>query len=94
RQVPKLLQEISDRVSGRDGSAVWQKFAMLFPGDFNILKNLDSHMALSSALLTESKRTAMEVSHAYAEKSTRRELQRALLICADNAKARSVFVEN
>ncbi|QBM90394.1 superkiller protein 3 [Metschnikowia aff. pulcherrima] len=94
RQVPKLLQEISDRVSGRDGSAVWQKFAMLFPGDFNILKNLDSHMALSSALLTESKRTAMEVSDAYAEKSTRRELQRALLICADNAKARSVFVEN
>ncbi|OBA22026.1 TPR-like protein [Metschnikowia bicuspidata var. bicuspidata NRRL YB-4993] len=92
RQVPKLLKEISDRVSGRDGSTVWQKFAMLFPGDFNIWKNLDSHMALSSALLSESKRTAIEVSSAYAEKATRREIQRALLICADNAAARLVLM--
>lgn len=94
RQVPKLLKEISDRVSGRDGSAVWQKFAMLFPGDFNIWKNLDSHTALTSALLTESKRTAMEVSNAYAEKATRREVQRALLICADNTEARKVFASS
>ncbi|GEQ69873.1 hypothetical protein JCM33374_g3548 [Metschnikowia sp. JCM 33374] len=94
RQVPKLLTELSNRVSGRDGSKVWQKFAMLFPGDFNIWKNLDSHMALTSALLSDSKRTAMEVSNAYAEKSTRRELQRALLICADNVSARNLFFAN
>lgn len=87
RMVPRLLSEIGDRLSGKTGK-VWQKFALLFPSDFNVWKNLDSRMALSSALLSDSKRTAMELSNAYLERGTRREVQRALLLCVDNDRAR------
>lgn len=92
RTVPKLLTEIADRITGKDGSTIWQKFALLFPGDFNIWKNLDTHMALSSALLSESKRTAREVSDSYLKRGSRRDVQRALLLCADNAAARTAIV--
>lgn len=88
RMVPKLLAELGERLSGKKGK-VWQKFAMLFPSDFNVWKNLDSRMALSSALLTDSKRTAVEVSDAYLQRGSRREVQRALLLCVGNEKARA-----
>lgn len=91
RMVPKLLKEISDRITGKDSTKIWQKFALLFPSDFNIWRNLDTHMALSTAMLSDSKRTAMEVSTAYLKQGSRREIQRALLLCADNTAARQAI---
>lgn len=92
RLVPKLLAEITDRIPDSQGSKVWQKFATLFPQDYNIWRNLSSSMALSTALLSDSKRTAIEVSQAYINRGTRRELQRALLLCADMDVARQALL--
>lgn len=88
--VPRLLKELNGAM-GKSNARVWQKFALLFPGDFRVWEQLDSLMALSSALLSEAKATAPEVSSAYVEKKTRREIQRALLVYADNAAARAAL---
>lgn len=93
RLVPKVLVELSKHISGQGGTFVWQKFALMFPSDYNIWKNLDSHMALSTAMLTESKRTALEVSDAFLKNATRREVQRALLVSADNLAARRMLLQ-
>ena len=90
RLVPTMLQELSFKTN--NDTRVWQKFAMLFPGDFNIWKNLDASMALSTAMLTDTKCTAREVSDAYLQKGTRREVQRALLICGDNHEAHAALL--
>lgn len=94
RLVPKLLSEITGRLYNGGGSKVWQKFAMLFPLDYNIWRNLSSSMALSTALLSDSKRTAFEVADAYVNRGTRRELQRALLLCADLGDAQKALMES
>lgn len=91
RLVPQLLAELSDRITGKKDTRVWQKFALLFPQDYNIWRHLSLSMALSTALLSDSKRTAMEVSQAYVNKGTRREVQRALLLCGDLASAREAL---
>lgn len=91
--VPKLLKELNDAI-GKKNSRVWQKFALLFPGDFRVWSQLNSQMALSSSLLSEAKATAPEVSSAYVEKKSRREVQRALLIYADNRLAREIIAES
>lgn len=93
RLVPQLLSEISNRVNGKDGLRVWQKFALLFPQDYGIWKHLSANMALSSALLSNLKTTASEVAHAYISKNTRRELQRSLLLCADLQVAREALLK-
>lgn len=87
RLVPMMLNELSAKLESHQDSKVWQRFALMFPSDFNVWKNLNSHVALSSALLSDSKRTAQEVSDAYVKNGTRREIQRALLICGDNQQA-------
>ncbi|PYD07395.1 hypothetical protein DND47_30960, partial [Pseudomonas syringae pv. syringae] len=84
RMVPQLLSEIEDASKKR---GVWQKFAMLFPCDFNVWKNLNSKMALDTALLPTSKRPAYDLANAYVERGSRREVQRALLICANLDRA-------
>lgn len=91
RLVPKVLAELTERITGKKDTKVWQKFAMLFPLDYNIWCNLSLNMALSTALLSDSKRTALEVSQAYVNKGTRREVQRALLLCADLGAARKAL---
>lgn len=91
--VPRLLKELNSAM-GKSNARVWQKFALLFPGDFRVWKQLDSLMALSSSLLNEAKATAPEVSSAYVEKKSRREMQRALLVFADNAAARAALSSN
>lgn len=88
--VPRLLHELN-RVSGRENAKVWQKFAMIFPSDFRIWKRLETHMALSSSLLGLSKASAPEVAAAYAAKQTRREVQRSLMVYADNADVRGLL---
>lgn len=87
RLVPKMLQELNGRL-GEGPSPVWQKCALLFPGDYNVWKHLDLHMALSTARLSSSKPTAFDVASLYTAKATRREVQRALLLCADHPEAR------
>lgn len=91
RLVPKLLAELSDRITGKKDTRVWQKFALLFPLDYNIWRNLSLSVALSTALLSDSKRTAFEISQAYVNKGTRREVQRALLLCGDMVAAREAL---
>uniref|UniRef100_A0A0L0P0L0 PEP-CTERM system TPR-repeat lipoprotein n=1 Tax=Candidozyma auris TaxID=498019 RepID=A0A0L0P0L0_CANAR len=88
RMVPQLLSEIEDASKKR---GVWQKFAMLFPCDFNVWKNLNSKMALDTALLPTSKRPAYDLANAYVERGSRREVQRALLICANLDRAREAL---
>lgn len=81
RMVPKLLAELDTLISGKStGNRVWQKFAMLFPSDFHIWKNLNNSMALKVALLPDTKHTARDLAGAYLKKGTRREVQRALLL--------------
>lgn len=92
RLVPQLLSEISSKISGKDRSKVWQKFALLFPHDYSIWKHLSANVALSAALLSDSKRSAIEVARAYVSKGTRREIQRSLLLCADLEIARSALI--
>lgn len=91
RLVPMMLSEISVKIQNPNEAKVWQRFALMFPSDFNVWKNLNSSVALSTALLSASKRTAQEVSDAYLKKGTRREIQRALLIFGDNQQAISAL---
>lgn len=92
RLVPTMLDALSDKIKDHKDAKVWQRFALMFPSDFNVWRNINSHVALSSALLSDSKRTAQEVSDAYVAKGSRREIQRALLICADNQRAISSLI--
>lgn len=89
RMVPQLLAEVELTQARKTG--VWQKFAMLFPSDFNVWKNLSRTMAMETALLPTSKRPAYDLSNAYVEKGSRREIQRALLLCVDNERARQAL---
>lgn len=89
RMVPQLLAEVEQTEVKKRG--VWQKFAMLFPSDFNVWKNLSRTMALDTALLPSSKRPAYDLAEAYVEKGSRRELQRALLLCVNNQRARQAL---
>lgn len=89
--VPRILHELNQEI-GRGNARVWQKFAMMFPSDFKIWNRLDTHMALSSSLLSEAKASAPEVAAAYVAKKTRREVQRSLLVYSGNAEARSLFI--
>lgn len=91
RLVPKLLQELTARITQPGDSKIWQRYALLFSGDMLVWKNLSNRMALLSGLLSESKQTASEMSDAYLQCASRREIQRALLVCADNEHARRVF---
>lgn len=87
RLVPMMLNELSGKIWADKDAKVWQRFALMFPSDFNVWKNINSRMALSSGLLSDSKRAAQEVSDAFVAKGSRREIQRALLICGDNQQA-------
>lgn len=89
RMVPQLLAEVEQTQVRKRG--VWQKFAMLFPSDFNVWKNLSRTMALDTALLPTSKRPAFDLAEAYVEKGSRREIQRALLLCVNNERARQAL---
>lgn len=85
RMVPTLLSEIDTLLSGQSSNRVWQKFAMLFSSDFHVWKRLNSSVALSVALLSDSKHTARDLAGAYMKKGTRREVQRSLLLCPTGA---------
>lgn len=89
RMVPQLLAELEQTEVRKRG--VWQKFAMLFPSDFNVWRNLSRTMALETALLPSSKRPAYDLANAYVDKGSRREIQRALLLCVDNERARGAL---
>ncbi|WPK26110.1 hypothetical protein PUMCH_003455 [Australozyma saopauloensis] len=92
KAVPRLLEELNS-VIGKKDSKVWQRFALLFPGDFKVWEKLNVQMGLSSSLLSEAKASAPEVSAAYIEKKTRREVQRSLLIYAGNQSARDILAD-
>ncbi|RKP31730.1 TPR-like protein [Metschnikowia bicuspidata] len=87
--VPRLLEELNGAM-GLGNKCVWQKFALLFPGDFRVWRRLDGKMAVSAALLNGAKASAPELSAAYVQRGTRRDVQRALLVYADNRDARRI----
>lgn len=81
RLVPQLAAELARRE--HMDSRVWQRFALLFPGDYTVQRNLSESTALATALLSGLKRSAGDVARSYAALGTRREMQRALLLCGD-----------
>ena len=87
--VPRLLEELNGAI-GLGNKCVWQKFALLFPGDFRVWRRLDGKMAVSAALLSGAKASAPELSAAYVQRGARRDVQRALLVYADNRVARRI----
>lgn len=87
--VPRILNELNQALDKKSG--VWQRFALLFPGDFRIWSQLNTKMALSSALVSDAHASAPDVSVAYVEQKTRRNIQRSLLIYADNETARAAL---
>lgn len=87
RSVPKLLSEINSMLSSGQDLRVWQRFACMFPNDHTAWQHLSPSMALSLALLSDSKHTAKELSEAYLAKGTLRETQRALILDGHNPRA-------
>jgi superkiller protein 3 len=80
--VPKLLNEINDRLSTND--SIWEKQAMMFPGDYNVWVNLNNSMAVAIGELRQSKVTTDQLSRVYYDSGILRNVQRSLFLSPSN----------
>ena len=74
KEVPAILS-VLDKV----GKKLWQRQAILFPGDVNVWRNLDKTVSLELAVNSKTE-SAVSVSEAYAASGRLRETQRALIL--------------
>lgn len=81
REIPKLLTMISNKINakGERAERLWERNAVLFPGDTAIWGNLDNEVTLDLCA-NSSKESAMSVSAAYVKTNRLREVQRGILL--------------
>ncbi|KAK6199228.1 uncharacterized protein RJT21DRAFT_121530 [Scheffersomyces amazonensis] len=75
--IPTLLEEINKRLDTHD--TVWQRSALLFPGEFEVWRHINTDMSLAIASFGGVSTT--QLSLAYLDSGKLREVQRSMLLC-------------
>lgn len=88
--VPKLLSELNTRLNRDD--LIWQRQAMLFPGDYHIWGKLSNSMTLALAELRQSKVTSDQLSDSYLKSGCLRNVQRSLFLNPANTCAQDTLI--
>jgi superkiller protein 3 len=90
KEVPQFLTSISNKIEAMKGSSnldhsnervdkIWQRNAMLFPGDHTVWSHLDKEVSLELSMHTN-KESAFDVGAAYTAAGRLRETQRGIIL--------------